>query len=140
RLRHRHRQEERGPARFRRNIGNWLGLHVLDDVDAVIGNERLVYRESDAFFLARNHFHRPGVGADTWAVEVIPGEEEGIAFPVHKTLITDNGIHIIENVQTQPIADVAAKSGRATFFLSMTVPKAVGLTGTFVNIEAIQDR
>ncbi|HWI26349.1 MAG TPA: cyclase family protein [Stellaceae bacterium] len=78
------------------------------------------------------------VGADTWAVEVIPGEEEGIAFPVHKTLITDNGIHIIENVQTQPIADVAAKSGRATFFLSMTVPKAVGLTGTFVNIEAIQ--
>src|SRR6185312_7060035 len=66
RLRHRHRQEERGPARFRRNIGNWLGLHVLDDVDAVIGNERLVYRESDAFFLARNHFHRPGVGADDY--------------------------------------------------------------------------
>jgi hypothetical protein len=27
---------------------------------------------------------------------------------------------------------------RATFFLSMTAPKAVGLTGTFVNIEAIQ--
>lgn len=78
------------------------------------------------------------VGSDTWAVEVIPGEEEGIAFPVHKTLITDNGIHIIENVQTQPIADAAAKSGRATFFLNMTVPKAVGLTGTFVNIEAIQ--
>jgi len=24
------------------------------------------------------------------------------------------------------------------FFLSMTVPKVVGLTGTFVNIEAIQ--
>jgi kynurenine formamidase len=78
------------------------------------------------------------VGADTWAVEVIPGEDEGIAFPVHKTLITDNGIHIIENVRTDLIAAEAAKSGRATFFLSMTVPKAVGLTGTFVNIEAIQ--
>jgi hypothetical protein len=36
------------------------------------------------------------------------------------------------------IADAAANSKRATFFLSMTVPKAVGLTGTFVNIEAIQ--
>jgi hypothetical protein len=57
---------------------------------------------------------------------------------VHVTLITDNGIHIIENVRTDLIADAAAKSGRATFFLSMTVPKAVGLTGTFVNIEAIQ--
>src|SRR6266403_1060452 len=36
------------------------------------------------------------VGADTWAVEVIPGENKDIAFPVHKTLLTDNGIHIIE--------------------------------------------
>ena len=78
------------------------------------------------------------VGSDSWAVEVIPGEDKDIAFPVHKTLITDNGIHIIENVHTQPIADAAANSKRATFFLSMTVPKAVGLTGTFVNIEAIQ--
>jgi len=78
------------------------------------------------------------VGSDSWAVEVIPGENKDIAFPVHKTLITDNGIHIIENVRTQLIADAAANSKRATFFLSMTVPKAVGLTGTFVNIEAIQ--
>jgi len=78
------------------------------------------------------------VGADTWAVEVIPGENKDVAFPVHKTLLTDNGIHIIENVRTDLISDAAAKSGRATFFLSMTVPKAVGLTGTFVDIEAIQ--
>jgi kynurenine formamidase len=78
------------------------------------------------------------VGSDSWGVEVIPGEEESIAFPVHQTLIPDNGIHIIENVRTDLIAAEAAKTGRATFFLSMTVPKAVGLTGTFVNIEAIQ--
>src|SRR5712691_5643248 len=78
------------------------------------------------------------VGSDTWAVEVIPGEDKDIAFPVHKTLITDNGIHIIENVRTDLISAAAASSKRATFFLSMTVPKAVGLTGTFVNIEAIQ--
>jgi kynurenine formamidase len=78
------------------------------------------------------------VGADTWAVEVIPGEEESIAFPVHKTMITDNGIHLVENVRTDLMAAEAAKTGRATFFLNMTVPKAVGLTGTFVNIEAIQ--
>jgi kynurenine formamidase len=78
------------------------------------------------------------VAADTWAVEVIPSENKSEAFPVHKKLITDNGIHIIENARTQLIADAAAQSGRATFFLSMTVPKAVGLTGTFVNIEAIQ--
>src|SRR5262249_48105078 len=32
------------------------------------------------------------VGADTWAVEVIPGEDSTEAFPVHKLLLTDNGI------------------------------------------------
>src|SRR6202022_2931388 len=68
------------------------------------------------------------VGADTWAVEVIPGENKDIAFPVHKTLLTDNGIHIIENVRTDLISVAAASSGRAPFFLSMTVPKAVGVT------------
>ena len=92
--------------------------------------------ESAALWLAAQKV--VAVGADTWAVEVIPGEREDVAFPVHKTLLTDNGIHIIENVRTDLISDIAAKSGRATFFLSMTVPKAVGVTGTFVDIEAIQ--
>jgi kynurenine formamidase len=78
------------------------------------------------------------VGADTWAVEVIPGEDKEEAFPVHVTLLTDNGIHIIENVRTDLIAADAAASNRSTFFLSMTVPKAVGTTGTFVAIEAIR--
>jgi kynurenine formamidase len=77
------------------------------------------------------------VGADTWAVEVIPGEDPNVAFPVHQTLIPNNGIHIIENVKTDEVAEEAAKSGRATFFFNMTVPKAVGLTGTFVAPQAI---
>ena len=78
------------------------------------------------------------VGTDTWAVEVIPSEDTNEAFPVHAILLTDNGIHIIENVRTDLIAAEADSSKRATFFLSMTVPKAVGTTGTFVNIEAIR--
>jgi kynurenine formamidase len=78
------------------------------------------------------------VGTDTWVVEVIPSEDTMEAFPVHAILLTDNGIHIVENVRTDLIAAEAATSKRATFFLSMTVPKAVGTTGTFVNIEAIR--
>jgi kynurenine formamidase len=78
------------------------------------------------------------IGADTWAVEVIPLENKDIAFPVHVTTITNNGIHLIENVRTDLIAAEAAKTGRYTFFLYMTVPKAVGLTGNFVNVQAIQ--
>ena len=78
------------------------------------------------------------VGTDTWVVEVIPSEDTMEAFPVHALLLTDNGIHIIENVRTDLIAAEAASSKRASFFLSMTVPKAVGTTGTFINIEAIR--
>jgi len=78
------------------------------------------------------------VGADTWVVEVIPGEDPKEAFIVHNMLITDNGIHIIENVRTDLMAAEAASSGRSTFFFSMTVPKAVGLTGTFIAIEGIR--
>jgi kynurenine formamidase len=78
------------------------------------------------------------VGTDTWAVEVIPSEDAMEAFPVHAILLTDNGIHIVENVRTDLIAAEAASSKRATFFLSMTVPRAAGTTGTFVNIEAIR--
>ena len=78
------------------------------------------------------------VGADTWGVEVIPGENPKEAFIVHNLLLTDNGIHIIENVRTDLMAAEAAASGRSTFFFSMTVPKAIGLTGNFVAIEGIR--
>ena len=48
------------------------------------------------------------VGADTWGVEVIPGEDPKEAFIVHNILLTDNGIHIIENVRTDLMAAEAA--------------------------------
>jgi len=78
------------------------------------------------------------VGADTWAVEVIPGENPKEAFIVHNMLLTDAGIHIIENVRTDLMADETDRTKRATFFFNMTVPKAVGLTGNFVGIDGIR--
>jgi kynurenine formamidase len=78
------------------------------------------------------------VGSDQWAVEVIPGENPKEAFIVHNMLLTDSGIHIIENVRTDLIAAEAAATGRATFFFNMTVPRAVGMTGNFVAIDGIR--
>src|SRR5690349_13281704 len=52
------------------------------------------------------------VGSDQWAVEVIPSENPKEAFPVHNLLLTDNGIHIIENVRTDLIAAEDRKSTR----------------------------
>ncbi len=78
------------------------------------------------------------VASDTWAVEVIPGEDPDVIFPVHQALLTDNGIHILENAKTDEMAAEAQATGRATFFVNMSVPKAVGLTGNFVGIEGIR--
>ena len=59
------------------------------------------------------------VGCDQWACEVIPGEDPKEAFIVHNMLITDSGIHIIENVRTDLMAEEAARTGRATFFFNV---------------------
>src|SRR5712692_3069734 len=78
------------------------------------------------------------VGSDNWAVEVIPGEDPKEAFIVHNILITDAGIHILENVRTDLMAAEADRTNRATFFFNMTVPRAVGMTGNFVGIDGIR--
>lgn len=41
------------------------------------------------------------VGSDTWSFEVIPFEKDVGVFEVHQILIPINGIHILENVNTE---------------------------------------
>lgn len=43
------------------------------------------------------------VGADTWGVDVIPPEKEGRPFQGHLTLIKENGIYILENMNVGPL-------------------------------------
>lgn len=44
------------------------------------------------------------VGADTWAVEVVPNPDASLAFPVHQLLLARNGIYIFENLATEDLA------------------------------------
>ncbi len=100
-----------------------------------VGGEPGIGKEAGKWLISQKVV---AVGADTWGLEVIPGEDPKEAFPVHQAIITDNGIHILENVRTDLVADEVAKTNRATFFFNMTVPKAVGLTGNFVGIDGIR--
>ena len=45
------------------------------------------------------------VGADTFPVEVSPGEDPGKAFPVHNHLLTEHGILIHENLNLSTLAE-----------------------------------
>jgi kynurenine formamidase len=44
------------------------------------------------------------VGADTWPVEAVPGENPDLIFGCHAIWITMNGIHINENLFTEDLA------------------------------------
>lgn len=44
------------------------------------------------------------VGADTWGMEVVPAEVEGEAFRAHQILQPQNGIYILENMDTRELA------------------------------------
>ncbi len=41
------------------------------------------------------------VGADTWGLDAVPFEDPNIQWRVHQILLTENGIHILENVNPE---------------------------------------
>ena len=41
------------------------------------------------------------VGADTWGLEAVPGEDPDLVLPVHPELLAKNGIYILENMDVR---------------------------------------
>lgn len=74
------------------------------------------------------------VGADTWALEVLPGEDKNKAFPVHGILLAKSGVHILENIQT---AELAADKAREFMFV-LGVPRFEGAVQMVINPVAIR--
>ncbi len=44
------------------------------------------------------------VAGDNWGLEVVPGEDASLAFPVHQLLIVQHGIYILENLDLEELA------------------------------------
>ena len=74
------------------------------------------------------------IGADTWALEVIPFENEIRPFDVHLTLLAKNGVYILENMVT----DQLAADGDGAFCFSLGVPKLEGTVQAIINPIAIR--
>jgi kynurenine formamidase len=74
------------------------------------------------------------VGTDTAAVEVIPFEDKDRPLPVHQTLLTKNGVYILEIVNTSALA--ADKVSEFLFVLGQ--PRFVGAVQMVVNPIAIR--
>lgn len=74
------------------------------------------------------------VGADTWGLEVLPGEDPEIVFPVHQELLAKNGIYILENMNTEDL--VKDKGWEFLFVLGQ--PRLKGAVQAIINPIAIR--
>lgn len=135
---------------------------TVEDVVATLRKHSLEIREGDAVFFHTGHGQlwmvdndeynsgEPGIGmdvalwlaekkilmtaADSWAVEVLPGEEPNILFPVHQELIGKRGIYNLENLDLSGL--VADEVYEFAFFFSPV--KFKGATGSPGNPIAIK--
>ena len=74
------------------------------------------------------------VGADTWAVEVIPFEKGAGTFEVHQIFLPMNGIHILENINTEEmVKDKAWES-----FFTLGPSRITGAVQAIINPIAIK--
>lgn len=74
------------------------------------------------------------IGADTWAIEAVPHENDEIAFPVHQWNFTRNGVYHLENLD---LADLAKdKVYEFTFvFAPLRLKGATGSPGNPIAIK-----
>jgi kynurenine formamidase len=74
------------------------------------------------------------VGSDTWSFEVIPFEKDAGIFEVHQILIPLNGIHILENINTEEMV----KDQAWEFLFTLGPPRITGGVQAIVNPIAIK--
>ena len=91
------------------------GIRAIEKGDVVLfytGWLKLIGKDNRRFGSAAPGLGREGakylaslevamVGADTWSLEVIPFEKDAGVFEVHQILIPLNGIHVLENINTE---------------------------------------
>ena len=108
----------------------WLNVMDSDPVKFMAGQPGLGV--DGAKYLAKQGV--VAVGADNWALEVLPGEIEGEMFPVHPELLAKNGVYILENMDTRALA----ADGATEFLFVLGQPRFVGAVQAVINPVAIR--
>ena len=74
------------------------------------------------------------VGSDTWGLDVVPAEHPERPFPGHVTLLKDNGIYILETMNTGPLV----RDGAYEFLFVLGQAKVRGAVQMIINPVAIR--
>ena len=124
------------------------GIKSIDKGDVVLfytGWLKLLGKDNKRFGSAAPGLGRDGarylaslgvamVGSDTWSFEVIPFEKEAGVFEVHQILIPRNGIHILENINTEEMV----KDQAWEFLFTLGPARITGGVQAIVNPIAVK--
>ena len=108
----------------------WQALEGKDNKRFLAGEPGL--GKDGALYLASKEV--VAVGADQWALEVIPFEKDVGVFEVHQILLARNGIYILENMNTGPLVEDKAWE----FMFVLGASRITGGVQAIVNPVAIR--
>ena len=74
------------------------------------------------------------IGADTWALEVIPFEPGAGAFEIHQILLARSGVYILENMDTSELV----KDKAWEFMFTLGASRITGGVQAIINPIAIR--
>jgi kynurenine formamidase len=69
--------------------------------------------------------------------DTAPSSTDGIAFPIHVLALNAMGVHLLDYLQFEDLADVCEREGRWEFLFATAPLRVVGGTGSPVNPTAI---
>jgi len=108
----------------------WTDAKLKSDPKAWVSGEPGL-GEGGATWLASKNVM--AVGSDTWGLEPIPPEKEGRPFFAHVILLKQNGIYILETMDTGPLA----KAGVREFMFVLGQARIRGAVQMIINPVAI---
>jgi len=104
---------------------------MLESNPAAWGSSEPGLNNEGAVYLAS--LNLMAVGADTWGLEAIPAKEGDKIFYGHVTLLKDNGIYILETMNTGPLV----RDGVKEFMFVLGQPLIKGTVQAMINPVAL---
>jgi kynurenine formamidase len=109
---------------------NWTDGMLKSDPKAWASGEPGISEDASVWLASQNVM---AVGADTWGVDVVPPEKEGRPFFGHVTLLKENGIYILETMNTGQLA----KDGVTEFMFVLGQARIRGTVQMIINPVAM---
>ncbi|WP_169545049.1 cyclase family protein [Sneathiella aquimaris] len=108
----------------------WTDAKFSSDPTAWASAEPGISEDAAEWLAAQNVM---AVGADTWGVDVVPPQKEGRPFWGHVVLLKENGIYLLETMNTGPLV----KDGVTEFMFVLGQPRVRGTVQMIINPVAL---